>query len=128
MAQCCERAGADGLSLVNTFSGMAIDIYSRKPVFNNILAGLSGPCIKPIALRMVYEVSKAVNIPVIGIGGIMDYKDAIEFIMAGAYAVQIGSGNFINPPHICLDIIDGIERFMEDEGIKFIEEIRGGVI
>lgn len=124
MAQCCERAGADGLSLVNTFSGMAIDIYSRKPVFNNILAGLSGPCIKPIALRMVYEVSKAVNIPVIGIGGIMDYKDAIEFIMAGAYAVQIGSGNFINP-HICLDIIDGIERFMEDEGIKSIEEIRG---
>ena len=124
MAQCCERAGADGLSLVNTFSGMAIDIYSKKPVFNNILAGLSGPCIKPIALRMVYEVSKAVNIPIIGIGGIMDYKDAIEFIMAGAYAVQIGSGNFINP-HICLDIIDGIERFMEEEGIKSIEEIRG---
>ncbi|QQY80332.1 dihydroorotate dehydrogenase (NAD+) catalytic subunit [Keratinibaculum paraultunense] len=124
MAQCCERAGADGLSLVNTFSAMAIDIYSKKPVFNNILAGLSGPCIKPIALRMVYEVSKAVNIPVIGIGGIMDYKDAIEFIMAGAYAVQIGSGNFINP-HICLDIIDGIERFMEEEGIKSIEEIRG---
>lgn len=124
MAQCCERAGADGLSLVNTFSAMAIDIYSKKPVFNNILAGLSGPCIKPIALRMVYEVSKAVNIPIVGIGGIMDYKDAIEFIMAGAYAVQIGSGNFINP-YICLDIIDGIERFMEEEGIKSIEEIRG---
>lgn len=124
MAQCCEKAGADGLSLVNTFSGMAIDIYKRKPVFENIIAGLSGPCIKPIALRMVYEVSKAVDIPVIGIGGVMDYNDAIEFIMAGAYAVQIGSGNFINP-YICIDIIQGIEEFMKEEGIRKIEEIRG---
>ena len=124
MAQCCEKAGADGLSLVNTFSGMAIDIYKRKPVFENIIAGLSGPCIKPIARRMVYEVSKAVDIPVIGIGGVMDYNDAIEFIMAGAYAVQIGSGNFINP-YICIDIIQGIEEFMKEEGIRKIEEIRG---
>ena len=103
---------------------MAIDIHNRKPVFDNIIAGLSGPCIKPIALRMVYQVSKTVDIPILGIGGIMDYKDAIEFIMAGAHAIQVGSGNFIKPD-ICLDIIQGIEKFMMDEGIKSIEEIRG---
>lgn len=124
MAEICARAGADALSLVNTFNAMAIDIYNRKPIFNNITAGLSGPCIKPIALRMVYEVSKAVDIPVIGMGGIMDYKDAIEFIMAGSHIIQIGSGNFIDPK-ISLDIIDGIEAFMEKEGIKDLSEIRG---
>lgn len=121
--KCCE-AGADGISLVNTFSGMAIDIKKRKPLFNNTIAGLSGPCIKPIALRMVYEISKNINVPIIGMGGIADYKDAIEFIMAGAWAVQIGSGNFTKPD-ICLDIIDGIEKYMYEEGIKSIEEIRG---
>lgn len=121
--KCCE-AGADGLSLVNTFSGMAIDIKNRKPVFNNTIAGLSGPCIKPIALRMVYEVSRIVNVPIIGIGGIVDYKDALEYIMAGALAVQVGSGNFMKPD-ICLDIINGIEEFMEKENIKSLEEIRG---
>lgn len=124
MAKACEKAGADGLSLVNTFSGMAIDIYNRKPVFNNTIAGLSGPCIKPIAIRMVYQVSKVVDIPIIGVGGIVDYKDAIEFIMAGAHAVQIGSGNFIKPD-ITLDIINGIEKFMKDQGIKSLDEIRG---
>lgn len=124
MAESCAKAGADGLSLVNTFSGMAVDIHNRKPVFKNTIAGLSGPCIKPIALRMVYQVSKAVDVPVLGIGGIVDYKDAIEFIMAGAHAIQVGSGNFIKPD-ICLDIIQGIEKFMMDEGIKSIEEIRG---
>ena len=124
MAESCAKAGADGLSLVNTFSGMAIDIHNRKPVFDNIIAGLSGPCIKPIALRMVYQVSKTVDIPILGIGGIMDYKDAIEFIMAGAHAIQVGSGNFIKPD-ICLDIIKGIEKFMIDEKIESIEEIRG---
>ncbi|MSS43681.1 dihydroorotate dehydrogenase [Anaerosalibacter bizertensis] len=121
--KCCE-AGADGLSLVNTFSGMAIDIKNRKPVFDNTIAGLSGPCIKPIALRMVYEVSRIVNVPIIGIGGIVDYKDALEYIMAGALAVQVGSGNFMKPD-ICLDIINGIEEFMEKENIKSLEEIRG---
>ncbi|WP_078696096.1 dihydroorotate dehydrogenase [Caloramator quimbayensis] len=121
--KCCE-AGADALSLINTFKAMAIDIYKRKPVFDNIFAGLSGPCIKPIALRMVYEVCKEVNVPVIGIGGIESFKDAIEFIMAGATAVEVGTANFINPM-VCLEIIDGIKKFMEDEGIKNIEEIRG---
>jgi dihydroorotate dehydrogenase (NAD+) catalytic subunit len=124
MAYSCVEAGADGLSLVNTFNALAIDIYKRKPVFNNITAGLSGPCIKPIALRMVYEVSQVVDVPIIGIGGIVNYKDAIEFIMAGAWAVQVGSGNFIKPD-ICLDIIKGIEEFMDKENIKSLEEIRG---
>ncbi|HHV38453.1 MAG TPA: dihydroorotate dehydrogenase [Tepidimicrobium sp.] len=126
MAESCTKAGADGLSLVNTFNGMAIDIYNRKPVFNNITAGLSGPCIKPIALRMVYEVSKAVDIPIIGLGGIMDYGDAIEFIMAGAHCIQVGTANFIKPD-ISIDIIEGIEEFMKDEGIKSLDEIRGVV-
>lgn len=121
--KCCE-AGADSISMVNTFKAMAIDIKNRKPVFNNISAGLSGPAIKPIALRMVYEVCKHIDVPVVGIGGISSTEDAIEFIMAGAHAVQVGSANFIKPD-ICLDIINGIEKFMIDEGIKDISEIRG---
>ncbi len=121
--KCCD-AGADSISMVNTFKAMAIDIKNRKPVFNNISAGLSGPAIKPIALRMVYEVCKHIDIPVVGIGGISSAEDAIEFIMAGAHAVQVGSANFIKPD-ICLDIINGIEKFMIDEGIKDISEIRG---
>jgi dihydroorotate dehydrogenase (NAD+) catalytic subunit len=121
--KCCE-AGADAISLVNTFKAMVIDISKRKPAFNNITAGLSGPAIKPIALRMVYEVSKQVNVPVIGLGGITTAEDAIEFIMAGACAVQIGTANFIKPD-ICLDIIQGIEIFMRKEKINSIDEIRG---
>lgn len=121
--KCCD-AGADSISLVNTFKAMAIDIKSRKPIFNNITAGLSGPAIKPIALRMVYEVCKNVNVPVVGMGGICSAKDAIEFIMAGATAIQVGSANFIKPD-ICLDIMHGIEKFMIDEGIKNLNEIRG---
>lgn len=124
MAESCVKAGADGLSLVNTFSGMAIDIKSRKPIFDNIIAGLSGPSIKPIALRMVYQVSKAVDVPILGIGGIMDYKDVVEFIMVGAWAIQVGSGNFKNPK-VTLDIIEGLKEFMIEEGIKSLEEIRG---
>ncbi|WP_352419663.1 dihydroorotate dehydrogenase [Proteiniborus sp.] len=121
--KCCE-AGADALSLVNTFKAMAIDVYKRKPVFNNITAGLSGPAIKPIALRMVYEVSAEVKVPVVGIGGIMDWRDVIEFIMAGADAIQIGSANFVKPD-ITLDIINGVEEFLKQEGIKSIKEIKG---
>lgn len=120
--QCCD-AGADAISLVNTFKGMAVDIYKRKPVFENITAGLSGPAIKPIALRMVYEVCKAVNVPVIGLGGIMNWRDAVEFIMCGASAVQVGTANFIKPD-ICIDIINGIEKFMENEGIKELKELK----
>lgn len=124
MAYSCVNAGADGLSLVNTFNALAIDIYNRKPIFNNITAGLSGPCIKPIALRMVYEVNQVVDVPIIGIGGITTGRDAIEFIMAGATAIQVGSGNFIKPD-ISLDIIREIEDFMKEQGINSLDEIRG---
>lgn len=121
--KCCE-AGADALSLVNTFKGMAVDIHSRKAIFNNIYAGVSGPAIKPMALRMVHEVCKAVNIPVVGMGGISSFEDAIEFIMVGAEAVGVGTANFIKPD-ICIDIIEGIEKYMIKEGIKDLSEIRG---
>ncbi|WP_434282746.1 dihydroorotate dehydrogenase [Clostridium botulinum] len=124
MAIKCEKAGADAISLVNTFKAMAIDIKRKTPVFENITAGLSGPCIKPIALRMVYEVCKKVKIPVIGIGGICNYKDVIEFIMAGATAVQIGTTNFMNP-YSAVDIIEDLENYMKKQGIKNLEEIRG---
>lgn len=124
MAIACQEAGADALSLVNTFNALAIDIRKRRPVFENITAGLSGPAIKPIALRMVWEVASVVDIPVIGLGGIMRAEDAIEFIMAGASAVQVGSGNFVKPD-LSLDIIDGIEKFMREENIRSLDEIRG---
>lgn len=124
MALACESAGADALSLINTIKAMAIDIKNKKSVFENIYAGLSGPCIKPIALRMVHEVSKVVKVPVCGLGGIMTSTDVIEFIMAGATLVQIGTGNFIKPD-IAVDIIDGINKYMDEEGIKTLDEIRG---
>ena len=120
----CERAGADALSLVNTFNALAIDIYKKKTVFDNITAGLSGPCIKPIALRMVREVSKAVSIPVVGMGGITTFEDAVEFIMAGATAIQVGTANFINP-NVMIEIIENMENFMIHQNISSLEEIRG---
>lgn len=124
MAKVCEEEGADGVSLVNTFKAMAIDIHKRKPVFENIYAGLSGPAIKPIALRMVHEVCKNVNIPVMGMGGISNSRDVIEFIMAGSTCVQIGTANFVNPK-IGIEIIDEIESFMNEQGIESLDEIRG---
>lgn len=124
MARVCEEEGADGVSLVNTFKALAIDINKRKPVFDNVYAGLSGPAIKPIALRMVHEVSKNIEIPVWGMGGITNANDAIEFIMAGASCIQVGTANFVNP-RIGLEIIDGIEKFMNENGIKTLDEIRG---
>lgn len=124
MAKACEEVGADALSLVNTFNAMAIDIDRRKTVFNNKTAGLSGPAIKPIALRMTYEVSKAVNIPVIGMGGIRNYTDVIEFIMAGASAVQVGTMNFTEPM-IMANMAEDLEKYMNDNKIESFEEIRG---
>ena len=124
MARVCEEEGADGVSLVNTFKALAIDINKRKPVFENVYAGLSGPAIKPIALRMENEVSKNIEIPVWGMGGITNANDAIEFIMAGSSCIQVGTANFVNP-RIGLEIIDGIEKFMKQEGIKTLDEIRG---
>lgn len=124
MAVKCVEAGADSLSLINTLKGMAIDPYKRKAIFNNKYAGLSGPAVKPIALRMVHEVSNAVNVPVIGLGGISNGLDAIEFMMAGAQAVQIGTINFVNPM-AGPEIIKEMEEFLIKEGIKDINEIVG---
>ena len=124
MAKVCEEEGADAISLVNTFKAMAIDIKNRKPVFENVYAGLSGPAIKPIALRMVHEVCKNVSIPVIGMGGIMNVNDVIEFIMAGATCVQLGTVNFVNP-RIGEEIIKDLEKFMIENNIKTLDEIRG---
>lgn len=124
MAEMCEAEGADGISLVNTFSAMKIDIYKRRSVFNNLYAGLSGPAIKPIALRMVHQVCKAVDLPVIGMGGISSAEDIIEFIMAGAAVIQVGTYNFINI-RAGIDLVDGVERFMQDQGIQSLDEIRG---
>ncbi|MGL5086729.1 MAG: dihydroorotate dehydrogenase [Clostridium sp.] len=124
MALMCEKGGADSISLINTLKGFAIDPYKRKPIFNNGYAGLSGPAVKPIALRMVHEVAKAVNIPVIGLGGISNGLDAIEFMMAGASAIQIGTINFSNPM-AGKEIIEEMEAFCLAQGIKDINEIIG---
>lgn len=124
MALACEAAGADALSLVNTFQAMAIDLHRRKPIFNNVYAGLSGAAIKPIALRMVHSVCKQVKVPVIGIGGISTAEDVLEFIMAGASAVQIGTVNF-NNPIIGQQIVKDVEHLCEKENIQNLSEIRG---
>lgn len=124
MAIACEAAGADSISLINTIQAMAIDIKNRRAVFDNIYAGLSGPCVRPVALRMVHEAAKAVKIPVCGLGGIMSANDVIEFIMAGATLVQIGTANFIKPD-TAKDIINNLEEFLYNENIKSLDEIRG---
>lgn len=124
MACACVEAGADSLSLVNTFKALAIDTATRKAVFDHVYAGLSGPAIKPIALRMVHEVSKQVNVPVVGIGGIMNADDALQFIMAGATAVQVGTANFVNPL-AAVEIVKGIETYLDKHQIQHISEICG---
>jgi len=126
MAMVAEDAGADALSLINTLSGMAIDIQSRRPKLANITGGLSGPAIKPVALRMVWECFKKVNIPIIGMGGIISSDDAIEFMLAGASAVAVGTANFINPS-ITTDIIKGIRSYMKNKEISSIKDIIGEV-
>jgi dihydroorotate dehydrogenase (NAD+) catalytic subunit len=124
VADAVAEAGADAISLINAPKGMAIDIDRRRPVLGNITGGLSGPAIKPIALSMVYQVAGTVALPVIGVGGIVSARDAIEFIMAGASAVQVGSATFSNP-RASLDILEGIEQFMQKEGINKLSEIIG---
>ncbi len=124
MAKACEDAGADAISLINTLIGMKIDIKKRKTVLANRTGGLSGPAIKPVALRMVNQVAKAVNIPIIGMGGVTTAEDALEFIMAGATLVAIGTANFINP-FAPLECVKGIEEFMDSEGVNELSEIRG---
>lgn len=127
MAKAAEDEGADSISLINTLLGMAIDAKTRKPVLSTITGGLSGPAIKPIALRMVWQVSKAVKVPVIGIGGIMNATDAIEFLLAGATAVQIGTANFIDP-QATIKIIEGIEQYLIQNNFNSVKDIIGGLI
>lgn len=126
IAKAVEDAGADGVSLINTLLGMKIDIYKKAPVLANTTGGLSGPAIKPVAVRMVYQVAKAVNIPILGMGGIVSGEDAIEFMLAGATAVSIGAGNFIDP-YTSVKTIEGIEQYMKEQGIEDIREIIGVV-
>ncbi len=127
IARSVARAGADAISLINTLKGMSIDTQNRKPVLGNITGGLSGPAIKPVALRMVYEVAQSVDVPVIGCGGIATASDALEFIMAGVSAVQVGTASFSNP-RASLDVLEGIERFMKKEGIRNLSEIIGAAL
>lgn len=123
-AKAAVAGGADALSLINTLTGMKIDIYKRQPVLYRKIGGMSGPAVKPIAVRMVYEVCKAVDVPVIGMGGISNAEDAIEFIMAGAEAVSIGTANFVNPM-ATVETIRGIEEYMMKYGVNDLKEIRG---
>ena len=124
IARAVEDAGADCLTLINTLTAMAIDIETRRPRLANITGGLSGPAIKPIAVRMVWQVAQIANVPIIGIGGIMSAEDALEFIIAGAAGVQIGTANFVNP-HATTDIINGIEGFLLDKHIGSVRELTG---
>lgn len=126
IAKAVEDAGADVISLINTLTGMVIDIEKREPKLANISGGLSGPAIRPVAVHMVNQVANVVEIPIIGIGGIMDYKDALQFLIAGARAVQVGTASFVNP-RATLDIIEGIRRFCSERGIEHIEELIGSL-
>lgn len=126
MAKAAQAGGADALSLINTLTGMKIDINRRQFAVANKTGGVSGPAIKPIAVRMVYQVANAVNLPIIGMGGICNYEDAIEFMMAGATMVSVGTANFHNP-YVTMEIIDGMKQFMQEKGIEDINEIIGCV-
>ena len=124
IAKAAVSGGADALSLINTLTGMKIDIYRRKPVLQRKIGGMSGPAVKPVAVRMVYQVCKAVDVPVIGMGGISNAEDALEFIMAGATGVSLGTANFIDP-YASVKTVEGIEEYMEKYGVSSLDEIRG---
>ncbi len=124
IALAAETEGADSVSLINTILGMAIDARKRRPLLSTITGGLSGACVKPIALRMVWQVAKAVHIPVVGLGGIMNATDAIEFMLAGASAIQIGTANFIDPA-VTVKVIEGINAYLDENGFKSVKEIVG---
>jgi dihydroorotate dehydrogenase (NAD+) catalytic subunit len=127
IARAAQEGGADCLSLINTLLGMAIDIEKRKPLLANTFGGLSGPAIKPVALRMVYQVASAVDLPILGGGGIVNYRDVMEFMMAGATAVSVGTANFVNPV-VTRDIIEGLGRYMVRHGIKDVNEFIGAAL
>ncbi len=126
IAKSVEAAGADSVSLINTLMGMAIDAERMTPVLSTVTGGLSGPCVKPVALRMVWQVSKAVKIPVVGLGGIMNATDAIEFFLAGASAIEVGTANFIDPA-VTMKIISGINDYLDRKGFKSVKEIVGAL-
>ncbi len=126
IALSAEAAGADSVSLINTLMGMAIDAERMKPVLSTVTGGLSGPCVKPVALRMVWQVAKAVKIPVVGLGGIMNATDAIEFFLAGASAIQIGTANFIDPA-VTLKVVAGINEYLDRHGFSSVKEIVGAL-
>lgn len=126
MARAAEDNGADSVSLINTLLGMAVDAERRRPVLSTVTGGLSGPAVKPIALRMVWQVANAIKIPVIGLGGIMDWKDAVEFLLAGATAIQIGTANFIDPA-VTVKVSDGINDYLDRHGYKSVSEIIGAL-
>ena len=125
-ARVCEDEGADGLSVINTLLGMSIDTETWKPRLANVTGGLSGPAIRPIAVRMVWQVYKAVKIPIIGMGGIFTVNDAVEFLLAGASAVAVGTANFINPG-VSIEIVEGLDKYMEDKGLNNISELIGAI-
>jgi len=126
IARAAEAGGAHALSLVNTFVGMAVDVRTRRPRLSNISGGLSGPAIKPLALRAVYRCAQAVKIPIIGIGGIMNAQDALEFLIAGASAVQIGTATFVQP-RAALDVIAGIEEYLDSNGVSDVTQLVGSL-
>lgn len=126
MAKAVEAAGADVISLINTLMGMEINIHSRKPTLGNITGGLSGPCVKPVALRMVYQVARAVKLPIIGMGGISSWEDAVEFLLAGASAVAVGTANF-GDPAVTMKICDGLNDYLARQRIENVQEIIGAV-
>lgn len=124
IAKAAKQGGADALTLINCLLGMAIDIKTKKPILGNVVGGLSGPAIKPVALRMVYQVHQAVDLPIIGLGGIICPEDAIEFLLAGATGVSVGTGNFVDPT-LTMKVVDGIEQYLEENGYDDISEIIG---
>ncbi|MBT3181059.1 MAG: dihydroorotate dehydrogenase [Deltaproteobacteria bacterium] len=126
IAKAVEDAGADALSLINTIPAMAIDVDSRKPVLANITGGMSGPAVKPVALKLVYDVARSVRIPVVGLGGIMTTDDALEFLLAGASAVQIGTANFVNPK-VALDVISGMDSYCRKLNLSSVQEVVGAL-
>lgn len=126
IARAAEASGADAISLINTLLGMAIDAKHRKPVLARVVGGLSGPAVKPVALRMVWEVHKAVKVPLLGMGGIVTGTDAVEFMLAGATAVAVGTANFMNPT-ATHDVIEGIRRYCDDQGVTDVNELIGGL-
>jgi dihydroorotate dehydrogenase (NAD+) catalytic subunit len=126
IAAAVENAGADAVSLINTLKGMSIDVERRRPHLKNKTGGLSGPAVRPVAVRMVWEVARRVTIPVIGMGGIMSAEDALEFIIAGAAAVEIGTANFVNP-RISMDVIAGIQDYLKRHGFDHVRELTGSL-